>query len=218
MSESAPIYVRKLNEYCIQQGWISRKNSALGSASELKKRLGRGDSFWSDLLRGKKSFSADLAREIEKGLGMPRYYLEDEQQHSPFEEVKRVSAAFSAGPGSNPDVFEEIGTLSFRRDFLTACGVSPENARVVDVKGFSMEPTIPHGAVLLINTANTEPRNNTIFALVSQHRGLVVKRLVHKGDAWIARSDNPDGNPDFQINDGEPVRIIGRAVWMGAKL
>lgn len=218
MSEAATIYVRKLNEYCVQQGWISRKNPSIGSPSALKARLGRSDSFWSDLLRGEKSFSADLAREIEKDLGLPRYYLEDEQQHSPFEEVKRVSAAFSAGPGANPGVFEEIGTLSFRRDFLTACGVSPESARVVDVKGFSMEPTIPHGAVLLINTANTEPRNNAIFALVSQHRGLVVKRLVQKDDAWFARSDNPDGNPDFQINDGEPVKIIGRAVWMGAKL
>ena len=31
-------------------------------------------------------------------------------------------------------------------------------------------------------------------------------------------TDNPDGNPDFRIDDGEPVKIIGRAVWMGAKL
>jgi len=218
MSENAPIYVRKLNEYCLQQGWISRKNAMLGSASALKQRLGRSDSFWSDLLRGQKSFSSDLAREIEKGLGLAKYYLEDDETHSPFEEVKRVNAAFSAGPGAAPDLFEEIGTLSFRRDFLAACGVSPENAKVVDVKGYSMEPTIPNGAVLLINTANTEPRNNTIFALVSQHRGLVVKRLVKKGEDWFARSDNPDGNPEFQINDGEPVKIIGRAVWMGSKL
>ena len=45
-----------------------------------------------------------------------------------------------------------------------------------------------------------------------------VKRLIKSGDAWFARSDNADGNPDFQINDGTPTTIIGRAVWMGAKL
>lgn len=218
MSENSPTYVQKLNDYCVQQGWISRKNPMLGSASALKERLGKSDSYWSDLLRGQKSFSSDMARKIEEGLGLPKYFLEDDQPASPFEEVKRVNAAFSAGPGMEPDIFEEIGTLSFRRDFLMACGVSPENAKVVDVKGYSMEPTIPNGSVLLINTANTEPRNNTIFALVSQHRGLVVKRLIKKDDAWLARSDNPDGNPDFQINDGEPVKIIGRAVWMGARL
>lgn len=218
MSENAPLYIQKLNDYCISQGWVSRKNAALGSASELKKRLGKTDSYWSDLLRGKKSFTADLARKIEDGLGLSRYFLDEEQPNSPFEEVKRVNAAFSAGAGSEPDIYEEVSTLSFRRDFLSACGASPESARVVDVKGFSMEPTIPNGAVLLINTANTEPRNNTIFALVSQHRGLVVKRLIKKDDVWVARSDNPDGNPDFPIDDGEPVKIIGRAVWMGAKL
>jgi phage repressor protein C with HTH and peptisase S24 domain len=81
-----------------------------------------------------------------------------------------------------------------------------------------MEPTIPHGAVLLINSANTEARNGKIFALAKGDEGLVVKRLIKSGDMWIARSDNADGNPDFPINDGIPVTIIGRAVWIGTKL
>lgn len=218
MSENASLYVQRLNAYCLQQGWVSRKNAGLGSPSELKRRLGKTDSFWSDLLRGEKSFSSDLAREIERGLDLPRYYLDDAVPESPFEEVKRINAALSAGHGSEPEIYEEVGTLSFRRDFLVGCGVSPQHAKVVDVKGTSMDPTIPHGAVLLINLANTEPRNNAVFALARQHGGLVVKRLIQKDGHWFARSDNPDGNPDFRIDDGEPVKVIGRAVWMGAKL
>lgn len=218
MSENASVYVQRLNAYCLQQGWVSRKNAGLGSPSELKRRLGRTDSFWSDLLRGEKSFSADLAREIKRGLNMPRYYLDDAVPDSPFEEVRRINAALSASPGAEPEIYEEIGTLPFRRDFLVACGVSPQQAKVVEVTGTSMEPTIPNGAMLLVNLANTEPRNNAVFAMARQHGGLVIKQLIKKDGHWYARSDNPDRNPEFRIDDGEPVKVIGRAVWMGAKL
>ena len=137
---------------------------------------------------------------------------------TPFEEVKRTGVRLSAGSGSIEDIYEDVGSLSFRRDFLKSCGVSPENARVVDVRGTSMEPTIPDGSVLLINIANLEPHSGKVFALAKGQDGLVIKRLIKVEEAWYARSDNPDGNPDFQINDGIPVTILGRAVWMGAKL
>ena len=45
-------------------------------AIELKARLGRGPSFWSDLLRGKKSFGEKLARDLEEGLQLPRGWLD----------------------------------------------------------------------------------------------------------------------------------------------
>ena len=137
---------------------------------------------------------------------------------SPFVEVLRVDVSFSAGPGCYPGIQEQVGSLSFRKDFLTSCGATTESARIVNVSGTSMEPTILDGAVLLINTKNTEPRSNAVFALARPNEGLVVKRLVKIGEYWFARSDNPDGNPDFRIDDGEPVTIIGRAVWMGVKL
>jgi phage repressor protein C with HTH and peptisase S24 domain len=121
-------------------------------------------------------------------------------------------------PNSLPILYEEVGSLSFRKDFLMSCGVTPSSAKIVNVHGTSMEPTIPNGLVLLVNSANTEPRNGKIFAMAKGHEGLVVKRLIKNGEDWLARSDNMDGNPDFPINDGIPVTIIGRAVWIGTKL
>ena len=135
-----------------------------------------------------------------------------------FVEVARVNVDLSAGPGAIGGIHEEIGSLAFRRDFLAGCGVTPASAKIVNVKGSSMEPTLPNGAVLLINRANTEPINGKIFALAKADDGLLVKRLVLIGKDWFARSDNPDGNPDFMINDGEPVTVLGRVVWMGVKL
>lgn len=219
MSTDAEIFRASLNAYCVNQGWVSRKNVLQGSPSELQSRLGKTVSFWSDLLRGEKSFSSDMAREIESGLGMGKYALANDQDISPFVEVACTNVRLAAGSGAVEEIYEEVGSLSFRKDFLRSCGVTNAiNAKIVDVRGQSMEPTIPDGAVLLINVSNREPYSGKVFALAKAHEGLVVKRLIKQGDAWLARSDNPDGNPDFQINDSVPVTIIGRAVWIGVKL
>ena len=44
-----------------------------------------------------------------------------------------------------------------------------------------------------------------------------MKCLVCVAGMWVTRSDNLDFK-DLPINDGEPITIIGHAIWMGAKL
>lgn len=159
------------------------------------------------------AFSARLAAEAAKNA---EFASPDETDFVP---VKRVDVSIAAGHGAEPPAVEEtVGHLKFTRSFLRAIGVSPAAARVVDVRGPSMEPTIRDGAVLLVSTNNREPRNDAIFALARPSEGLIVKRLVKtpKGD-WLARSDNREF-PDIPINRGEPITIIGRAHWMGVKL
>jgi phage repressor protein C with HTH and peptisase S24 domain len=136
---------------------------------------------------------------------------------SEFVPVQRLTVRLSAGPGAAAVVAEVEGSLQFRRDFLASCGASRDSARIVHVAGTSMEPTIVDGAVLLVNTRNREPRTGSIFAM-SYGDDLIVKRLVQTPSGWVARSDNPDGNPDIPIDNSHHVHIIGRAVWMGAKL
>ncbi|RTD94144.1 XRE family transcriptional regulator [Variovorax atrisoli] len=136
---------------------------------------------------------------------------------SEFVPVQRLTVRLSAGPGAAAVVEEVEGSLQFRRDFLSSCGATQESARIVHVTGTSMEPTIVNGAVLLVNTRNREPRNGSVFAM-AYGDDLIVKRLIQTPDGWVARSDNPDGNPDISMNNAQHVEIIGRAVWMGAKL
>jgi phage repressor protein C with HTH and peptisase S24 domain len=52
---------------------------------------------------------------------------------------------------------------------------------------------------------------------VRTSEGLFVKCLMRKDSHWVAPSDNRD-HDDIPIDDGEPITIIGRAIWMGAKL
>lgn len=77
MSVDAEIRRARLNEVCLSRGWVSQKTPGTGSAAELVQRLARSSSFWSDRLRGVKPIGAELAREIEEKLDLPRYYLDD---------------------------------------------------------------------------------------------------------------------------------------------
>lgn len=216
MSELSEVYRQNLNKECIRRGWQSRKDPAFGSPSELVKVLGRTSAFWSDRLHGRKPISTDLAYEVEDTLELGRLTLAGGTDPD-FVDVPRVDVHVSAGHGTGAQIEEVTGHLKFSRAFLRSCGVQASNARVVDVKGYSMEPTIKDGAVLLVSTSNRDPVDNQLFALASPTEGMIVKRLVRVGEHWVARSDNRD-YPDKPINDGEPISIIGRAIWMGAKL
>lgn len=156
-------------------------------------------------------FSPRLAAEALKNA--QALNLKDED----FEEVQHLDVQVAAGHGSEPQLEEVVGTLKFRREFLQACGVSAANGAIVNVRGASMEPTIPSGAVLLVNRAQQDPRVNSIYVFWKPD-GLVVKRLVKDGERWVARSDNGDRQafPDFPLDDG--YKLLGRAVWVGAKL
>jgi hypothetical protein len=75
MSDLSKLYAEKLNAFCLQKGWVSKKDQSKGSPSELVARLGRSSSFWSDRLSGRKPISTDLAYEIEDALQMDRLAL-----------------------------------------------------------------------------------------------------------------------------------------------
>jgi phage repressor protein C with HTH and peptisase S24 domain len=209
----------RFRDYCRSRGWDTSSGNRPGWAvTAISQATGKPTNKISDLLNGNGSFGATIARELEDKLGLSKGFF-DGAGNENFAEVARIDARLAAGNGAVEGYVDTIGALQFRRDFLRGCGISdPEKARVCNVKGHSMDPTVPDGAVVLINTSITQPQSGKIFALAKSIDGLVIKRLVKSGDDWLARSDNPDGNPDFQINDGESVDIIGRAVWVGAKL
>lgn len=138
-----------------------------------------------------------------------------------FAQVRRVDVSVSAGRGAI--VFEEPSrsALTFRRSFLQEVGVTPTNAVIVTVKGHSMDPTLTDGAVILVNTAAKTVSNGKIYAF-RRDGALFVKRMSRTADGgYLATSDNPDREqfPDMVISayDGD-FEIIGRALWVGAKL
>lgn len=206
--------LQRLRDYCTETGW--QNDDGTWNVGKIAQAINKKTAYTSNVLNGRGSFGSVAAREFEAQLGLPNNYF-DGSNDDGFVDVSRINVQLAAGDGANPQVEEVIGHLKFARSFLRSCGVSAQGARVVDVKGPSMEPTIKDGAVLLVSTSNREPVDNQIFALVRPSEGLIVKRLMRQGEHWVARSDNRD-HADFLIDDGEPITIIGRAIWMGAKL
>ena len=210
-----PLRRQRLQAYCRQKGW--ELPGGRWSTSAIAPAIGKPVTKTSNLLNGTGAFGSKIAREIEDTLKLPSGYFDALGESEDFVDVRRLNVILGAGRSTEPAVEEQIGSLKFDRGFLRKCGVSVQSARIVQVDGPSMEPTIKDGAVLLVNLNNHEPTNNAIFALATSS-GLLVKRLVKlSGGEWVARSDNRDFE-DIRINDGEHVSIIGRAVWMGAKL
>lgn len=143
---------------------------------------------------------------------------ENVQLDDDYVDVKQINVSVAAGNGATGEVEEVIGSLKFKAAFLRSCGVNAKQARIVDVVGHSMYPTIRDGAVLLIDLKDRELLDGHIYAMSRSVDGLIVKRAKKSGDLWFATSDNRD-HDDIPMNDeSDPVDIIGRAKWMGAKL
>ncbi len=208
-----------LQKFCEDKGW--RHPSGRWKNAEIAAFFGRPSQQITNLLTGVGSFGGHIARELENDSHgeLSSGELDGLTDDSAFEDVPRVDVRLAGGDGTIAGYEEVIGSLKFAGGFLRDMRVSPSKARIVSVRGHSMHPTVPDGSVLLINTAEAakEPVHGQIFALARPHEGLSVKRLKLEDGFWFATSDNPAG-PRFRIDDGEPVKIIGRALWMGTVL
>ncbi|MDR8787929.1 HTH-type transcriptional regulator PrtR [Burkholderia multivorans] len=174
---------------------------------------GRHDPSWTQILK---------IRQI-TGVPLPV----DDRPAADYEEgdfamLRRLDVKASQGKGKLVFSEEERGRLAFRRDFLQREGVKVEYAVLIYGDGKSMEPTIPDGAILLVDTAQQELRNNKIFAIKLDGE-ILVKRLRREiGGGILVVSDNPDKHnfPDILVTPDKEdhISIIGRTFWMGARL
>lgn len=216
----AGIRREQLQAFCIAKGW--RHENGEWAITEIAKFFGKSKNKISDLLGGRGSFGGQIARDLEDASNGELWggELDGLSDDGNFENVPRIDARLSGGDGSVEGFEEVIGNLKFASAFLRSIRVGKKFARVVDVRGHSMHPTIPDGAVVLIDTSESgkEPLDGEIFAIVRPVEGLSIKRLRRLDvGSWVATSDNPSG-PTIPIGEGEPADVVGRARWMGAKL
>ncbi|GGA80657.1 transcriptional regulator [Neiella marina] len=127
-----------------------------------------------------------------------------------YEEVE-----LSAGTGRTVDIHPRGKKLRFAKQALKDHGVDPDAAACVTVKGNSMEPVLPNGATVGIDTACTEIRDGDMYA-IDWHGELYVKTLTRRpGGALRIRSFNRDEYPDDDLGqeNAKHVRVIGRVFW-----
>ena len=123
-------------------------------------------------------------------------------------------AGIAAGAGDNPDDERVLGSLAFRNDWLRRHGLNTAQCRVIEVIGDSMEPTLEHRAVILVDFQRTVRRRDKIFAVRTED-GPVVKRLQRDEDGWWLVSDNKAYTP---VPWPDEAVVLGQVMWTGRTL
>ena len=196
----------------------------------LKAELSR--SYVSLLFNPERFFGEKTARKLELALSMPTGYLDDDQaapraveawsiptdlQPGVYALVPRVAVSLSAGNGHLVDQELNLPPLAFRREWLESkCVSGKKNLRVLDVSGDSMEPYLMDRDVVLIDTGQTEIKDNAVYA-IAYGSELRIKRLSRRFDGGLKiRSDNP-AYPEEELNPEQAgyIRVIGRMLWRG---
>lgn len=137
--------------------------------------------------------------------------LRDDEVELPF--FREVELA--AGSGRS-EVVENHGLkLRFAKSTLKKQNVQAQHAACVTVSGNSMEPALPDGATIGIDTSNTTIKNGDMYAI--DHDGHLRVKLVYRmpGDVIRLRSFNIDEWPDehYSGDDTNKIKIIGRVFW-----
>lgn len=123
-----------------------------------------------------------------------------------------VYTVAGAGPAVVVSELEPLFTVTAPPDYFRRS----DYAIVID--GHSMEPLIPHGAIVGVKLNSPFVANELYLAQIP-YEGLVVKRVGvdREKNEFVFKSINPDKEayPDFRLSMGECENvIIGRVVWI----
>lgn len=198
------------------------------SAAELAKQAELKPTFIYDILNGKSrnpsmSRLAKIAAVLDIHLTDLLGIEEPPQRAQHGEGYALVSKALNVSfdSGGRPDVLEqEADPYYFRRSWLrNRLGSEPENLRLVRIEGDSMEPTLCHGDVVLVDISRKNPSPPGIF-VIFDGMGLLAKRIEYLAQSNPPSirilSDNPQYHPyERKVKD---THIVGRVVWFAREI
>jgi phage repressor protein C with HTH and peptisase S24 domain len=221
-----------------------RKSKSV-TLEDLAAQTGLSTSFLSRMEAGKRGLSLESTIRIAAALGVEPIELTDEFEESDIEQAKHMPLAerraaaddepgipnFTIHAGMGPG-----GALSVTSndqgeiysDHSDGLWKFPEAVRAgwrnmqhvysMPVTGDSMDPTLPSGSFVFVDTTHTVPSPEDIYAL-DYGDGLMIKRvkLVPRSDKVLIISDNERYGSDELMR--EDVRVYGRVVawfqWRG---
>lgn len=206
-----------------------RKELGLSQADVGMRAFGKPENTPIQSLRKGSSPAIDRVASMAQALGLELYLgpVRDNSQtaaasEKEFAHIPLHNASLAAGAGAANGSEEVVDYLAFRRDWLRKIGLSPANAVVARAEGDSMQPSIWHGDLLLIDRSRTEihtrrteagPRRSPIYALLDDGKARIKRIDRPAEDQVILLSDNPDYGP--QLVRAETLSIIGKVMWWG---
>jgi len=211
--------------------WRSRIERAISEHGLTMKavslKAGKGETFVRDMLKRDRTPSADNLAAIENA-------IEAMSQPSPSRSSNLVQipdlAIFGGmGTGGELDVYtdanngdvldpEQIRGYWSLPDYMTRGLGALKNIYAWEVRGDSMEPTLPGGSVVFVDTSQSSPPPDDIYA-INYGDGLMVKRLklVPRSDRVSVISDNERYGADDLLRTDVHIwgRVVGWFQWRG---
>lgn len=138
----------------------------------------------------------------------------DEPQTVPIRKVKLKLRAGVVGFETEP-VLEDGGVLHMPLSLIEQNQLTPHMLLAFAVKGCSMEPMLFEDDLVVINTADREPRSRELYA-VNFNGEACVKQLLLVGDQWYLNSLNPDVGR-VNVRSGQ-CDIVGRVVYQPGRM
>ncbi|MFZ5749877.1 MAG: S24 family peptidase [Pseudomonadota bacterium] len=133
-----------------------------------------------------------------------------------FALVPRVEAELAAGAGAENGSEEAVEALAFRTDWLRRMGVNPANARLVKVRGDSMEPLIHDQDIVLIDRGRRSVQSGRVYALLEGSEARVKRLDRPDRKTLVIRSDNPAYPSELRRGpEIDAITVIGQVVWCG---
>jgi len=207
---------------------LARLRKAKGlSQAELARQVGlSGQGAIGNIERDSRGYGASIV-EIAKVLGTTPEYLQlnqaapvaasakeiDLENNPDFPSIRRVKFKLSAGAsGFAVEYRGELGPpLTFAKEWYEKHGYKPDDLFATQVANGSMEPGLYDGDTVVVNTAQTEPKDGRVFA-VNYEGELVIKRLIRDDGEWWLSSDNPDQRRYPRKRCHEGVHMVGQII------
>lgn len=130
--------------------------------------------------------------------------------------IPRYDVYAAAGHGYPAEDDKPLLCMAFRRYWIENYVTRQlDKLSVIAVKGDSMEGVLNHGDNILVNHAETTPRDGLYVIRIDND--LFVKQIQKLPGKLLVKSSNPAYEP-FEIDlndDSQNVAIIGRVEWYG---
>lgn len=198
--------------------------------------------YLSQVRNGKRQMGEKFARDLEKILGLPEFYMDRDtgvetgsnavfsnksiafwskgdaipDGMKPIQFLPDIKASLGGGY-ANHDYHEEE-YLWFRTQTLNECNVDSDYARAIYVVGESMSPELTDGQVIAIDTSAKRIYDGEIYAFKIGDE-LKVKYLFRHGDGFkaVSRNDDklrfPDEYYTAQDIENNNIEVLGQFWW-----
>jgi phage repressor protein C with HTH and peptisase S24 domain len=162
------------------------------------------------LLIGRQPMRAELAGTRLDASGVP----------SEFALLPRYSVQASAGNGLVAAEEIEVERIAFRLDWLREMGLDPNQAGLLTAQGDSMYPTIPDGALILVDRRPDQAIRSGFVYVIVLGGEVLVKRVSRNVDGTIDLISDNAVYPVQTVRQTEfdQLLIAGRVFWIGRKL